>query len=155
DRRPLPNVFNGLRTLSFSVDKRTKPNPFTIIRLRTLSQNMGGGGGALSAAAKVILKLHKFFRMRSYKNQWEGAPFPSLGFSISSFDFRISSCEPGGLIRGAGGGKALFGGIVVEVQKLRGAFQQIRRHVARLVVHPTRRIPQRNLLAGAFQVHRP
>src|SRR5262249_2518614 len=99
DRRPLPNVFNGLRTLSFSVDKRTKPNPFTIIRLRTLSQNMGGGGGMHYVPVKVILEL----------------PFQAVdGKKVA-------------LIRGAGGGKALFGGVVVEVQKLRRALQQIRR----------------------------
>ena len=39
-----PFVFSILRTLSFSVDERMKPNPFTINCFRTLSQNMGGGG---------------------------------------------------------------------------------------------------------------
>src|SRR5215472_19354778 len=38
------SVFNGLRTLSFSVDKRGRPISFRISRLRTLWQNMGGGG---------------------------------------------------------------------------------------------------------------
>src|SRR5215470_2669106 len=63
---PLPFVFNRIRTLSFSVDKRIQPNSFRITRFRTLLQNMGGGGGTDCAGVKVILEVAKSFRMRSH-----------------------------------------------------------------------------------------
>ena len=46
-----------------------------------------------------------------------------------------------------------FGSVTVQVEKLRGAFQQIGRRFSRLVVHPTRRVRERNLFPGACQFH--
>src|SRR5262249_33046133 len=43
---PLSSIFNNLRTLSFYVDKRVQANSFAINCLRTLLQNMGGGGSS-------------------------------------------------------------------------------------------------------------
>src|SRR5215470_8406039 len=50
------SVFNGLRTLSFSVDKRSRLISFRISRLRTLLENMGGVGTLTSKYFKYYFK---------------------------------------------------------------------------------------------------